>query len=347
MIKKIKYLILLLALSACDKHNYTWEVYDSKVTNLKSNDEDFGKILIIDNSLYLFGNNSESLNLRDMKYVVYKSTNFGKKWREVLGGTGNIVNEFYANQNIYVAKENYSQNLYKDFTTTLFKFNIKSEIIKDVHQFKKNVSITDGILNDNGSGALIVSNSFSSIDYSILKTKNNFISSDSISINKPIVKSCFNNSDIYFLSNNNNNSNELIYKIKKDNRLDSLTVNFDVTDFIVEKDQSIFLLGNNESAIQLRKIHGKRNILLYTFIKDKEYFPKSIYKYNKFIAVIISKLNSLGTTNQLFLSFDDGKSFKNEELPIADYLGPIAFYKDEKIIIYSGAGRISYCNLKK
>ena len=347
MINKIWFLILLFVLLACNGQHYDWKVYNSDVTNLKPIYESFNKILFIDNSVYLFGSRDESLNMSDMKYVVYKSTNFGKNWELILEGNGDIVNAFYANQNIYLVKENYKENSYKDFKTTLLKFNIKTGITENVYQFKKESSVNDGILNEYGSGSLIISNSFSSEDYSVFKTNDNFISYDSIPINKPIVKSHFNGSDIYLLSYDNNDTNEVIYALTKHNIIDSLRVNFDVTDFVVENDKSILLLGCNKNTIQLIKAYGKNKIVLNTFTNDEDFFPESIYKYNRFIAVVIGELNSLGVTYQLFLSFDDGKSFIREDLPISYYVEPVAFYKDEKIIIYSGAGRISYCDLKK
>ncbi len=356
--KQLSILSFLFLFLSCKQNNYDWKVYNSDVTNLKSIDEKFNKILNIDNSVYLFGSRDESTNMTDMEYVVYKSVNFGKNWELILEGNGDIVNAFYANQDIYLVKENYKENSFKGFKTTLLKFNIKTGIIESVHQFKKESSIIDGILDDYESGSLIISNSFSSTDNSIFKTSDNFNSCDSIYIGKSIKKNYFFKNKIYLLTyelilkNYKVQEQNKLYIIDKDDNRDSLYIESNINDFVVDID-GILLLGKKEEDITLNYFGKKEDVNITSIIRAGNLEPQKIYKYKSFIAVLLSSTNEHalggfgGSEYHLFLSFDNGKVFKEEELPIKDYVGQILFYKDEKIIIYSGSGRISVCKLKK
>lgn len=346
---KIKYLIFtaLFAFSACNKSKCIWHTIESDVTNLKPIDEEFNKIIIKNNDLYLLGFRDLSTNWTEMKSVIYKSTNYGRNWKNINLSSGNYINGFISDDNIYVVKENYKDNSFNNLKTSLIKFSDDFKTNQEIIQFKDKASIENFFLNKKNQGFLIVNNEFSSENYSIFKTSDGFKTYDSISFRRPIIKSYFKNDKIYLLSYKKNYlSNDWLYISNGYKIIDSLNIKFNVTDFVVEeKNNDILFLGKNGKTIEIRKNSGNKQITLKTFITDDQNLPESIYKYNNFIAVTLKKINSSTTTTLLFLSYDNGKSFEEEEIPINNFVKPISFYKDKKIIIYSGAGRISICNL--
>jgi len=333
------------------KPDYNWTVYDAEATGLGKKGEIFNKILIEDSVFYLLGS-SPGNDLSKSKSVVYKSDNYGRDWIEEYTDKGNITNGYLASNELNLLKEIYTDNSLDNTSLSLIN---KDSII---HSFKINSSVKGVFMDSSGKGTLVINNSFFAKDNSVFRTQNNFKSYDSTYVGKPIKKSYFFKDKVYLLTyelireNYKVREQNELYIINKDENRDSLRIEFNTIDFIVDNEGVLFL-GKEEGGITLNNIGKTGEVNTTSIIRSKNLEPKKIYKHKKFIAILSSLINESalggfgGSEYRLHLSFDNGKTFIEEKLPIDNYVSPITFYKDEKIIIYSGAGRISVCDLKK
>ncbi len=352
----ISFLIVFFIFSCSGRSNYNWKVYNSNTTGLRPQYEGFNQLIIKADIFYLLGSFDESLKWKDKQALVYKSEDQGKTWLNVFEEKGNAEKGYYSSENIYLVKEIYIENSFKNSQQRLLKLDNSSN---SIHKFKRQSNVKYIHVDELGKGALILSNSFSSKDYSVFRTKNNFKTYDSIPIDKAVKGSFVTNDRVYLLTYKAFRKNYKVFETNKihildeNNALDSLDLDFNVDYFLVEKGESFWFLGKNNDSIQLRKRKGDVTNIINTLSIDKEETSKKLYKHNDFIAILTSSidkgaLGGFGSVRyKLYLSFDNGQTFKEENPPIDDYVNPIAFYKDEKIIIYSGAGRISVCDLKK
>ncbi|MFV0573700.1 MAG: hypothetical protein ACK5M1_14935 [Xanthomarina gelatinilytica] len=330
------------------KSQYDWQVYNAEETGLGTRGENFNKLLIEDGAFYLLGNSSGN-DLSKSKSIVYKSEDNGNSWTEEYTGAGNISDGYFALQELNLFKEVYSDSSLDN--TSLSLINRDSVI----HSFKKNSSVKGVFMDSYGKGAVVVNNSFSANDNAVFWTIDNFKNYDSTYVGKSIKKSYFFNSKVYLLTYELTREN---YKVQEKNGIDiidkngnqqSLQIKSNVEDFIVDGEGIFLLKKQNGISIEYLSKEGQEEMI--SLIKKNALTPKKIYKHNKFIAVLTSTVDKSalggfgGSEYQLFLSFDKGQTFKQEKLPINDFVGAIGFYKDEKIIIYSGAGRISVCHL--
>lgn len=341
---------LCVFFNCIDNLIHNWVVYNENETGLKLKEESFSKILIKDETFYLLGTNNDS-DLSKSKSIVYKSNNYCKNWTEVFSDKGNIANGYIALNELNFFEEVYSDNSLNN--TSLSLINRDSVI----HSFKINSSVKGVFIDNYGKGAVVINNSFLAKDNAVFWTTDNFKSYDSIYFGKSIKKSHFFNGKVYLLTYELTRKNyevkekNEIYIIDRNGNRDSLQEKYNIDDFVVDIN-GILLLGVQEEKVALDYLLENGEVRTMSFSREKNLTPEKVYKYNNFIAVLVSKINESalggfgGTQYQLYLSFDDGQTFKKETLPISDFVGPITFYKDEKIIVYSGAGRISVCNLK-
>lgn len=331
------------------KSEYNWKVYDAEETGLSEIGETFNKILIEEDAIYLMGNIGGT-DLTKSKSRVYKSKNYGRSWIEEYSGNGNIADGYFTSNELNLFKEVYFDSSLDN--TSLSLINRDSVI----HSFKVNSSIKGVFIDNYGKGAVVVNNSFLAKDNAIFWTTDNFKIYDSIYVGKPIKKSRFFDSKVYFLTyelireNYKVQEKNEIYIIDKAGNQHFLQMKSNVEDFIVDN-EGVFLL-RKQQGIVIDHFSGKEMKMTINVTKETNQVPQKIYKYKSFIVVLTSALNKSGlggfggSEYKLHLSFDDGQTFKQVKLPINDFVGPIGFYKDEKIVIYSGAGRVSICDLK-
>lgn len=354
-----KYIILLLIISflflffRCpniSKKDSNWIIYKNSQTGLRNLDYDFDKLLLNDGVLYLLGNSLENVSTKS-KSIIYKSMVYGTNWKECYRNCGNITNGYFVLDKLYLFKEIYADNSLDNTSLSL--------IVKDsvIHNFKINTFLKGVFINNYGEGAIVLNNSFNAKDNAILWTTNNFKTYDSIPFNKSVKKSYFYNEKLYLLTQEFSKQN---YKIEQRNNLfildkngkkEFLKMKNNIEDFVVDKEGIITLIKQKDlTFVEYLLNNGK-----YKRVKlsnEKNLNLRKIYKHKNFIAILTSKvyknlLDGFGTTKyQLFFSFDCGKTYGEEKIPINDFIGAIGFFKDEKVFIYSGLGRVSICNLK-
>jgi len=355
----IKILLILIitpiSFSCIDSNNYSWKIYSGEKTKLNLKYESFNKLLIKDDTIYLLGTRDKTLDLADNVSIVCQSVDNGKSWIEIFKNNGSIINGYLSADDLYLFKEIYTDNSLENTSITL----LNSNKLDSIHSFKKNSYIKDVFIDDLGKGVLILNNSFSSVDNSVFKTGNDFKTYDSLYVNKAISKSFYYKNKTYLLTyvltrkNYKINETNIIYTIDKNNKRDSINLKFNAIDFMVDNKEDIWTLGKENNYVVLKHLNKKEVISTSIISKDKNLNPKKLYKYNQFIAVLSNSIDESalggfgGTKYTLHLSYNSGKSFEIEKIPIDNYVDPISFFKDEKIVIYSGVGRISVCDLKE
>ena len=282
--KNYFYFILLTIYSCTFSNKNSGEIHEikDKLTSLN-------KIIIKNDTLYLIG---EKMNMMDMdiqkdEAIVYFSKDFGKNWEKIYNDKGEIVDAYLISDSLFIFKKTYYDSSLGNSSLSLINFENKSII----HQFKKNSSVKSIFIDDSEKGILIIGNSLHSHDYTIFKTNNNFITYDSTHLNKEILKTFLYKDKIYFSSFKNRNKREWIYSFNTKKQLDSLYFNFDISDFVVDDNENVWLLSKNEKTFELSV--RKKNVtkIISSTAIDENSIPEKIYKYDDFIAVLISSVD--------------------------------------------------------
>lgn len=352
------FLIPFLILGCNDKSLIEWEVLNSNETNLKDQGEEFEKLLIYNNDYFLIGQDVKSNNWQDFKAITYQSKNSGRVWKKVINDEGVFLDGYINNEFLNLIAQKYSDNSFKNCETKLSVYNrLNYNKIGDKIICKRDSSIVR-VFNDGNKSYALINKGYIANKNSIFNSKNDFKTYKNVEINKPLKKIVFFNDKIYFLTSEyfvedyeTIEKNKLFILNKKS--LDSIETKDVVEDFCVDKN-GIYLLSKINEKIIVNYIDTKKqknNTL--KVVNEKELEPKMIYKYNNFVAVLVNSINVKGlggfgsVAYKLYVSLDNGETFKEENLPIDNYVKPIEFYKDKSIIFYAGAGRICRGTVKK
>lgn len=205
--------------------------------------------------------------------------------------------------------------------------------------FNDSLVIKDGDVNIKGVGFLALNKKNISNDNSIIITSNNFKTFNKIDFPFPIIKSKLVKDDIYILSSDwKTNLNNVFFIVNQKGRIKCTQLNYNCFDFCMRNDEILFI-GEKDDENHLFTLDKEKNAkVLFKF--NNKVSPQKIYAYNEFISILFQKLKTTGINYFLMNSFDNGKSFNEEVLPIDNYVTPIEFYKDDLMIYYAGAGRI-------
>lgn len=348
------FIVLLISKSCIREEESCWITYNSKITGLLSDGEKFHGLVMNDNQdFFLFGErNALDGGLINKRAIVYKSQNFGKTWNEIINIKGVFNKAFSFKNDLYAIREIFTAQSFKDTELFLTKINTLNNHFENIYQFSTDAFVRE-LSFDNNKGNIIVRNSGLSNDYYLYRILKNSKKHDSLFINKPIVKAISHKEKVYLLSYKNNQRYEWLYTINKNNQIDSLDLKFSTNEFTIDKSGSILLLGKNNNFLELRKKEDGKIKTVNIVSQKKEETPKKLYKYDEFIAILTCVIDRQalggfgGSKYNLYISFDGGETFKKEKLLVSNFADPIGFYKDEKIVVYSGAGRISVCDLNK
>lgn len=355
---KLTIVVVFLSLSSCSNgQNHNWIVYSDKETGLGSQDELFNKILVKEDGFLLLGEERDFSDVAKNKSLIYLSKN-GSNWIKLYEGKGEVVDGYCLKNNLFFFQNEYTDNSLETNFLSLRKINLNSKNVGEIHKFQTNSTINNVRIDKSGCVTLIVNNSLSANDFSVFKSKDDFNSYDHISIDKPIKKSFITDDKVYFLTHEFFIKNYETYEINdffiinESEKIDSLNLQLNATDFLIDTSGKMWILYQKGDSVKLVE-KGKSNNREYVISNNQDENPVKLYKYNNFIAVLTNVIDADGfngfgkTKYKLYLSFNDGQTFEKEALPIDDYVGAIGFYKNEKVIIYSGAGRISLCKFNK
>ncbi len=315
--------------------------------------EHYKSILDDGEHCFIFGTDGDSQDYRTKETVIYKKS-FDSDFvltKRIKGQArvGAIYSKY-----VYLVNEVFSKKLsFSDSESILLKLNTETDEIEKVADMG-NILIKN--ITFDSDSVYYASVRFSNYDRDggFLKTIDGGISWDTLKLGKPIKKVQSLKDKLYFLSYKRNDKTDWIYSLdKKSNELDSLQVELNITDFAVVENGDYWLLGQDVSKTVLQHYKNGKAIEIEIFSEDADFFPNQLYKYNDVIVVLASKvdkgmLGGFGGTNpKMYLSNDNGLTWRNHSLDEAIYIKPVSFYKDERMTAYIGHGKVLTCNLKK
>ena len=114
---------------------------------------------------------------------------------------------------------------------------------------------------------------------------------------------------------------------------------------IIENDNhgNLWFLGDIGNDVQLWLKNEYNNYLkIKVFSSDKPINSQYLYAYNNVVIIILSELYVGHVEYRLFRSDDKGKNWKEELLPITYEIFPISCYKENKVWMNIGGGRIQW-----
>ena len=311
---------------------------------------------ILDNgeNSFILGSDGDSQDYRTKETVIYKrvaDNDFDLLATRIKGETQAAT---ISGKDIFLINEVFTKKLsFSDSKSILYKLNIETNKLDKVSDmgdilFKNIIFDTDSV------GYVSVRFSNYARDGGLMKTADGGVSWDTLKLGKPIEKVQSLKSKLYFLSYKRNDKKDWIYSIeKKNNELDSLQFDLNITDFAVSENGDYWLLGKDNDRTVLHHYENGKSIEMKVFSEDSEFSPNQLYKYNDVIVVLTSQIDKSmlggfgGTKPEMYLSNDNGLSWANHPLDEALYLKPVLFYKDERMTAYIGHGKVLTCNLKK
>jgi hypothetical protein len=251
-----------------------------------------------------------------------------------------LVNEIY-----------YEKSSLENFRSVVFKMDLETEEVKEIGSFK-NLLVKNIFFDDDSTGFIFVRLSNFAKDGGLLKTENGGKTWDTVLLSRPIIKAQSQNGSLFFLSYKRNNIFDWIYTVdKKSYALDSLRFEMNIIDFQVDENANYWLLGKDVDRTVLQWHQSGKTRDVYTFSKNPEFFPVQLYKFNDVIIVISGKVDKNllggfgGIMYEMFLSKDNGLSWSKHSFNESFYLKPVSFYKDRRMTVYLGHGKLLSCIL--
>lgn len=352
MIKRMIFLLYLYIIIA----NYSCSIgskMDCGINYIDPNYENYNSILDDGKKNFIFGTDGDSQDYRTKETVIYKRT-FDGDFVLTTRVKGQTQTATFFGKYIYLINEVFTKKLsFSDSKSILYKLNTETNEIEKVAEMG-NILIKDIIFESDSAGYLSVRFSNYASDGGFLKTIDGGVSWDTLKLGKPIDKVQSLKDKLYFLSYKKNDKTDWIYSIEKEsNKLDSLQVDLNITDFVVGENGDYWLLGQDGDRTELQYYEDGKARVIKTFSEGSDFFPKQLYKYKDVIVVLTSKIDKSmlggfgGTKPVMYISKDNGLTW---DIPSLDeellYLKPVSFYKDERMTAYVGRGKVLTCSLK-
>ena len=349
---------LLFATTCTDKtNNRECVIYR---TNIDLSHQSFTHLLSDESNHYLFGELEKDIRDFRTNEITIDQAKVGeeKNWASF---SKNIPGECQAvcqtKRNIYlISRQQYQERQDPKYSKhKLYKISKEGGGIVELYEWDKGNSFVRDVFfeSDEKRGFVFFDPSGNPLDYQILSTVDGGKKWDVKDLKKPVLVPQFDSKNIYFLSYKRNKA-DWIYSIDKTTgALDSLQFDLKITYFVVGDNNDYWLLGKDGDKTVLKYYQDGKGTHIKTFSDHPEFFPERVYKYNDLIVVLAGKIdhNMLlgfgGTRPKMYLSKDRGLTWTEQSLKEALYLGPVSFYKDERITAYAGLGKVLSCSLEK
>ncbi len=349
---------LLTTMTCTDKNNFSQcNIYQ---TNLDVSHELFTHQLSDEKHHYLFGAIEEDKRDYRTSEITIERAVAGdeKNWTsfsEKISGKCQTVCQ--TEKYIYlISRQQYRERQDPKYSKhKLYRISKEDGVAVELYEWDKSDSFVRGVYFDTeDKGYVFFRPSGNPLDYQILRTVDGGKIWSAKDIKRPVGTTQFDDSKFYFLSYKRNDKVDWIYSIdKKNNALDSLQFDLNITDFSVGENDDYWLLGKDGDKTILQHHQKGKATDIKTFSEDAEFFPKQLYKYNDVIVVIAGKVDKSmlggfgGTKPIMYLSKDNGLTWSNHTLNEALYLKPVSFYKDERMTAYIGNGKVLTCSFKE
>lgn len=348
---------LLFFMTCTDRSNLTQcNIYQ---TNIDVSHELFTHQLSDGSYHYLFGVTEKDKRDFRTKEITIERAKVGDEnnwtsFSEMIPGICQTVCQ--TKENIYlISRQQYQERQDPNFSKhKLYRISKEDGTIVNLCEWDKgNSFIRDVYFDSEEKGFVLFRPSGNPLDYQIFSTVDGGKKWNFTDINKPVGATQSDDNNLYFLSYKRNDKTDWIYSIdKKNNTIDSLQLDLNITDFAIGDNGGYWLLGKDGEKTKLQHYQKGKAIDIKTFSEDAEFFPEQLYKYNDLIVVLASQIDKSmlggfgGTKPEMYLSKNGGLTWGKQSLEEALYIKSISFYKDERMTAYIGHGKVLSCSLK-
>lgn len=319
-----------------------------KGTGLKEVNEHFNKMLFTtDETGFLFGNNCTDdiiLNNRfdEFNAVGYKTKDGGLNWSEKQICKGNIEDACSIHDTVYALSTRPSKDYVgKTDTSHIFVSYDKGESwIKKFTLTYPNVIYEIKFMNSNIGIAITGNKEAKNQNVTVLITYDGGAKWDKFVELPNLISPLLYNDSLWYLSEDQGR-----YSLTKENihdkkfNIETLPIGFKPEKLEFGSEGDFWLVGKQDDKLVLYRRDEKGNYFNVKEFDDKHFFYSYVNVYKNHVTLIAGKIVSSIVVYKVFLSYDYGKTWSEEEPPISTYVKPVAFFQD-KLWIYSGAGRI-------
>ena len=347
----------LLSVMACSDKS-SMPQYNVYQTNLDVSHELFTHQLSDEKNDYLFGEIEEDKRDYRTSEITIERSVVGdeKNWSSF---SENIPGKCQAvcqtKKYVYlISRQQYQERQEPKYSKhKLYRISKEDGIVTDLYEWDKGNMILGGLTFLNDEQGYLNMVSFDNKIRQLIHTNDGGSSWSVFESGEKTGKFIYNAGIVYSLASKRNITNWIYSIEKKDNELDSLQVDLNITDFAVGENGDYWLLGKYNDRTVLQSHKGGKTTEIKVFSEDAEFWPNQLYKYNDVVVVLASKIDKSmlsgfgGTKPTIYLSRDNGLTWNNHSFDEALYLKPVSFYKDERMTVYIGNGKLLSYNLKE
>ncbi|HNP24974.1 MAG TPA: hypothetical protein PKM63_22515 [Panacibacter sp.] len=300
-------LTLFCILFSCSQQSGSWTQFQA--SGLRDVNEGFERMLFVDDKIgFLFGDytSDEAFEnrkfLTDIEATIYKTKNAGKSWTRTVLGKGKFQDAFVINGIIYAVKDSFTENSYNDVIRKIYLSHDLGNTWKE--ELNPSFLINQIAVNNTERTAIIGDTLYTVTLYRDSLIATSTTTKESVSIDMP------------------QNFRPEIIKADKD---------------------KLWLMGKSGNNVQLleRNKLGQYTTILFNQAKTKSSLLVAFNIIDSTISlIIVDEATIIGGTHKYFKSTDFGKTWKQEVMPSQLYADPVAFWGQDKIWTYAGAGSI-------
>lgn len=304
----------------------------------KGLDGQFNDILFINDSTGWIVGSKMELSLENQDAVIYKTVDGGYTWFPTLVGKGSFQFIRHINDTLFGVKHVFSKDSYEEVNSIVTKSTDKgrtwttiSEIRGLVKQFSfANSEVGYSITKDNESNEnnwRLLRTSDGGATWTHLNTINNVQSGVT--------------TDRFFFINQYQGTSLLIYDSQKDTLYTEILPKDFKSELITkDKNENVWIIGNDNSDFVLLKREGANNFKKILFNEINKGQPHDFYTYadisgNRIYLITGDEPSIVGVTHRFFKSEDLGKTWTEEEIPFNLTVEPMCF-ANGKIWSYDG-----------
>lgn len=326
---------------------------DYKANGLKEANEHIHKLLCVNDKIgFAFGSNwtsedvlSNKLNV-NQEAVIYKTEDGGINWESTTFGKGVFKTAYQIQDTIFAIKITYfGEQVNEVLNSQIYvSYDVGRtwELLNELPYNINKVHFYTG-----HKGVFYAYNYKSNYNNYIFTTNNGGVSWDSLELGHKNMSywTCSQTGVFHFLTTEkiDGQGNDILVRKDLTNGLEIKEVIPGFKANIVENDnhENLWFLGDKMGGVELwlRKEPFKY-LKTKTFSSDRPLSGIYLYVYDNILVVILSELYKGHVKYKLYRSEDSGMNWVEELLPISYKVLPISFYKEDKIMMSIGGGRI-------
>lgn len=298
----------------------------------------FNDILFTNDSTGWIVGSKMEFSLKNQDAIIYKTTDGGQTWAPTLVGKGSVQFIRHIEDALFCVKHVFNKDSYEDVNSVIGKSTDNGHTWNEISEIPgmiKQVSFTSSevgfsIAKDNESNAN---------DWRLLKTSDGGATWTHLRTLSNVQSGV--TADRLFFINQYQGKALLIYDIQRDTLYtEQFPDDFKSELITKDKNQNIWVVGNDISGFVLLKREGANNFKRILFNEVDKGQPHDFYTYadiadNRIFLITGDGGSIVGVTKRFFKSEDLGKTWTEEEIPFDLNVEPLCF-AEGKIWSYDG-----------